>query len=697
MRFIALVVVLFVAIQGAAEVKEISDQLVVENLSFPAEKLSRFLAATDNVALIHCGAFHRGLAMPAPGKLDIRVGKNATQFDADYAIGRVCENSKLVYRVLAEGKELWKSGVVKYTDGRRHVRVKLDGVEKVTLEVEPAEGSGPCDGAMWGEIEVTYPDGVYPDYDNRTTTRQLGILTPAERQRPRVNGASVYGVRPGHPIIYRVPVTGKAPVKVEVTGADGAALPQGLTFDASKRQLGGSVAAVGEYRLRIRATNAQGSDERIFTLKVGDKICLTPAMGWNSWNAFGPEVTEEKIRSAAEAMVSSGLADHGWSYVNIDDFWERNPVSAEKNKAFAGPPRDKDGRILANAHFKDMRALADFVHSRGLKIGLYSSPGPFTCGKCAGSLGHEEQDARTYAEWGFDYLKYDWCSCQAVADDVDGRMLPFMLMGSALHAQNRDIVYSFNSGRVKFCPSRWARCTGANSWRVSGDIFDTWTSITAAIDISRNLYFYAEPGAWNDPDMLCVGPVRYNNFNPSRLSPNEQYTHISMWAMMAAPLMIGCDMTKLDGLTYSLLSNDEVIDIDQDPLGKAAGCIDAGEGWEIWARPLADGSIAVAMVNMAQEERQVTFDMEKAGILCKWRVRDCWRQEDIGVFSGDYSASVPGHATQLVRFTAESCGRLREGLEDVRDAAWKRLVRQPKYLPNHANPWRRDWPVEWQP
>ena len=651
---------------ACADIEVISDQVEPTNLSFPKAELRRYLAAHDYYGRFPKGFFHRGLGMPAPGSFDLELGGAAKTLSFDYVVENESGMAAVTVSVWGDGKELWTSPVKRSGETKSSAELVVGGVKTLTVKVEPAEGLGKCRHVCLGNIRIVYPDGARRPGDICETTRQLGVLTPPSAAVPRVNGARVYGVRPARPIVFRVPATGAAPLDVRVEGLEKA---PGRAYDPATRILSGRIAERGDYRLTIVATNAFGCDRKPFAVKVGDTIALTPPMGWNSWNAFGPEVSAEKVAAAAEAMISSGLADHGWSFVNIDDYWENNPSRAKDDPSLAGPERLADGTIATNARFPDMKGLVDGIHARGLRAGLYSSPGPYTCGRCVGSFGHEEHDAKTYARWGFDYLKYDWCTCKVMKGDPEGYTLPFLKMGLALRALDRDIVYSFNSGLGKRLPSLWGRFVYANCWRISGDVFDTWTSVSAAISLSKRLYAYSAPGAWNDPDMLCIGPVRYNDFRPSRLSPNEQYTHISMWALLAAPLMIGCDMTKMDELTLSLLTNDEVIEIDQDELGAAAGCIAEGDDWEIWARPLAGGDVAVGLYNKSKRAQTIVFDMEKAGLLCKWRVRDCWRQEDVGVFLGSYSSEVPGHATELLRFSPKTCGHLREGLTDVRDAA----------------------------
>ena len=369
---------------------------------------------------------------------------------------------------------------------------------------------------------------------------------------------------------------------------------------------------------------------------VGDTLALTPPMGWNSWNVFGTKVTDADVRAAADSLVSSGLAAHGWTYVNIDDAWE------------AG--RAADGTIQTNEKFPDMKALCDYVHARGLKIGIYSSPGPTTCGGFTGSYQHEAQDAKTYADWGIDYLKYDWCGYEKIAPNHDLPELkrPYFVMQAELEKLDRDIVYSlcqYGWGDVW----TWGPEVGGNLWRTTGDINDTWGSMAGIGFGQAELAPFASPGHWNDPDMLVVGVVGWGNAHPTRLTPNEQYTHISLWSLLSAPLLIGCDLTKLDDFTKNLLTNDEVLAVDQDPLGKQAKRVAKQGGIEVWAKPLADGSTAVGVFNRGLVPATHALDLAALDLGGERSVRDLWRQKDLGTADGTFSTEVPGHGVVLLR------------------------------------------------
>jgi len=460
------------------------------------------------------------------------------------------------------------------------------------------------------------------------------ILTPASGSTPRINGAKVTGVRPRSPFLFRVPVTGQAPLTVSAEG-----LPEGLVFDSEKRTITGRVRNAGTYRVKLHASNARGTVSGELKIVAGDRIALTPPMGWNSWNCFGLTVTEDKMKAAADRFLSSGLADHGWTYINLDDGWE-------------APQRDTSGNIVPNGKFSDMKGLTGYIHDYGLKAGIYSSPGPKTCGNFLGSYEHELSDAQTYANWGFDYLKYDWCSYESIAKDhsLPELQKPYQVMNEALQQTGRDMVYSlcqYGKGDVW----QWGDSVGGNAWRTTSDIIDTWESMGSIGFNQQAGSPYARPGNWNDPDMLVVGWVGWGVLHPTRLTPSEQYTHISLWAMLAAPLLIGCDLEKLDDFTLNLLTNDEVIAIDQDPLGKQGVAVIKDPAYQVMVKDLEDGSKAVALFNLSETDLKITAPWNKLGITGNQKVRDLWRQKDLGVFSGKFESTVPGHGVVMVKIS----------------------------------------------
>jgi len=536
--------------------------------------------------------------------------------------------------------------------------------------------------------------------DPSTNVPVGAVLTPKQSANPRITGARVFGVRPGNPFLFTVTATGKRPMTFSAEN-----LPAGLSLDSETGRITGVLSEKGETAVILHAKNALGKTKRNFRIVCGDTIALTPPLGWNSWNCFAGAVDDGKVRSAADAMVSSGLIDHGWTYINIDDCWEA--------------ARDTNGMILSNQKFPDMKALGEYIHSKGLKFGIYSSPGPKTCAGFTASYQHEDKDAEQYGNWGVDYVKYDWCSFRDIANklriekysallpdysaniktvgeekatleaiywktrtaqqnarlkevnkewndllakakpedkarvELEIMQEPYSVFRKSLDKVNRDIVFSYcqyGMGDVW----KWGEKLGGNSWRTTGDITDTWKSMRGIGFSQAGHEPYAGPGHWNDPDMLVVGRLGWGKLHPTRLTPDEQYTHISLWSLLAAPLLIGCDMTQLDDFTKGLLSNDEVIDVNQDPLGKQASRVTSNGDLQVWARDLEDGSKAVGLFNTGEKEAKVTADWKDLGLAGNQIVRDLWRQKDIGSFSGKFDSTVPSHGVVLLRIRPDS-------------------------------------------
>jgi alpha-galactosidase len=468
------------------------------------------------------------------------------------------------------------------------------------------------------------------------TTITPYILTPQPVPAPKINDAKIVGVRPNSPFLYKIAATGEKPLKYFVQN-----LPQGLYVDENTGVISGFLSIAGEYKMQFIVSNNKGTDSENFTIKVGNLIALTPAMGWNSWNCWGLSVSDAKVRSSAQALIDKGLIDHGWAYINIDDGWDL-------------PQRDTNGNIVPNDKFPNMKALGDWLHAQGLKFGIYSSPGPLTCGGYLASYQHEMQDATSYANWGIDYLKYDWCSY----DDVYKRagdtflaayMKPYQVMQHALKAQNRDIYYSLCQYGMHDV-WKWAPEVGGNSWRTTGDITDTWESLSSIGFNQNKLYRYAMPGHWNDPDMLIVGKVGWGeNLHDTRLTPDEQYTHISLWCLLSAPLLIGCDISQMDDFTLNLLTNDEVLAIDQDLLGKQAQQKIKKINYQVWVKQLEDSSYAVGIFNLSKTYQIITVNWKDAGLKGNYRARDLWQQKDLGFFKASFAAKVSPHGVILLK------------------------------------------------
>lgn len=592
-------------------------------------------------------SFKNGVGSHAKSVFRINLAGGSERFKA-YA-GVDTENGKnnrgtVNYEITGDGKTLWKSEILKA--GMEPVKVDLDikGIKQLVLIINDGGDDINYDHADWADakfiVKGKKPSAVL------VPKEKPYILTPKESPKPRINGAKVFGVRPGNPFLYTIPATGKRPMDF-----DAMYLPKGLSLDKKTGIITGSIEMEGEYRVKLIARNSLGSAEKDFRIICGKKIALTPPLGWNSWNCFAADVTADKIKSAADAMVKSGLVNHGWTYINIDDCWMIKPDS--KDPMLNGEIRDKNGMIQTNKHFPDMKGLADYVHGKGLKIGIYSSPGSLTCAGFTGSLNYEKEDAVQFADWGFDYLKYDWCSYSRTAKDNSLPELkkPYIVMRNALDAVKRDIVFSlcqYGMGNVW----EWGSSVGGDCWRTTGDITDSWNSVESIGFSQAGKEKYAGPGSWNDPDMLVVGKVGWGpKLHDTKLTPSEQYTHITLWSLLASPLLIGCDMTQMDEFTLSLLTNDEVIEVNQDPLGKQAGRTYVNGTVEVWTKELEDGSIAAGIFNRGEEKADVTIKLEDLKLKGKYQVRDLWRQKNTGIVDKNYKFSIPRHGAVMIKLT----------------------------------------------
>jgi alpha-galactosidase len=484
-------------------------------------------------------------------------------------------------------------------------------------------------------------------------------LTPPPPPTPRINGPNVFGVRPGSVFLYTIPATGDRPMEFHADG-----LPKGLKLDKKTGQITGAIKKRGEHHVVLHADNDKGSAQKKFRIVVGDKIALTPAMGWNSWNCWASAVDQEKVVRSAHAMVTSGLINHGWTYINVDDTWQ-------------GRRGGRFNAIQPNEKFPDMKALCAAIHDLGLKAGIYSTPWISSYARFVGGSSDDpagewskdfadmkfyrhgkysfaENDVKQWAEWGFDYLKYDWNP-----NDV-----PHVKeMASALRKTKRDIIFSLSNSAPFDYAADWARL--ANSWRTTGDILDGWIGNPkygwsygiSEIAFSQERWApYAGPGHWNDPDMLEVGYVGGGPIlHPTRLTPDEQYSHISLWCMLSAPLLIGCDLERLDDFTFGLLSNDEVLALDQDALGRQAVRVTCISAVDVYLKELEDGSKTVGFFNRGNETENLIFNkLGKIGLGGRRHVRDLWRQADLPDANGTIQITVPPHGVLLLKFTSSN-------------------------------------------
>ncbi len=475
------------------------------------------------------------------------------------------------------------------------------------------------------------------------------IRTPPAPQTPRINGPAVFGVRPGHPLLYHIPASGGRPISFSADH-----LPPGLVLDASLGNLTGSLASAGEYHVILRASNSYGAAEKPLKIVVGETLALTPPLGWNSWNHYADKVSQEIVLQNARAMSNSGLIDHGWTYVNIDDTWQ-------------GRRGGKFNAIQGNEKFPDMKRLADSVHALGLKLGIYSTPwttsyadqiggssesadgawSPPTVSKdgrinnktlpwAIGRFSFASNDAAQWAAWGIDYLKYDW-------NPIEVRETQQMY--AALRNSGRDVVLSLSNSTPFRNAATLARF--ANCWRTGDDISPNWPSMCRNGFDLENWRPLAGPGHWNDTDMLEIG-----NHPPGQtgLTPDEEYTHMTLWCLLSAPLLLGNDLSQLDAFTLNLLDNDEVLAVDQDELGRQAACVIKTDHMRVFIKKLADGSQAVGLFNLGSDNpAKVSVSWAAMGLSGKHKVRDLWRQKNLGSFAETFSLPVAAHGAELIK------------------------------------------------
>jgi alpha-galactosidase len=553
----------------------------------------------------------------------------------------------VIFGVWVDGKKVADSGLMKGGDAPKLLSTDLQGARRLVLAVIDGNDGIGGDSANWGGALITMAPGAQERPE--IITPPAGAVPPIASSRssvPLLNYPRITGATPGKPFMFMIPASGDEPLTFAAEN-----LPAGLTLDSKTGLITGALKTAGRTTVTVTVTNARGKAAGDFTIVGGDDaLALTPPLGWNSWNAWGNTVTAERVKASADGMVKSGLHRQGYTYINIDDVWEGGLRRPGPHDQAAG--RDANGDPTTNENFPDMKGLVDYIHSLGLKAGIYSSPGPRTCQGLMASYQHEEQDARAYVRWGFDYLKYDWCSYSGVAPNppsLDDRKKPYKQMGDILKTLDRDVVFSicqYGAGNVW----EWGNDVGGHLWRMTGDIRDNWPSMSNIGFQQTGREQYAGPGGWNDTDMLVVGMVGWSQGSrPTDLTFDEQITHMSLWALQAAPLLIGADLSKIDEWTTNLLGNREVLAVNQDVLGKPAGR-KMSDGWvEVWARPLEDGTMAVGLFNRSPETARVTATFADLGLTGSQPVRDLWLQKDLGRVQNEFSADVPRHGAILVR------------------------------------------------
>lgn len=470
-----------------------------------------------------------------------------------------------------------------------------------------------------------------------------------------IHGPERIGVVTDRPFLYLIPATGSAPLSYSAQG-----LPSGLVLNENTGIIRGSASTNGEYVVKFTVTSGTSAVSKAVSFVVGPKaLALTPIMGWNPWYVWGCNIDDAKIRQAADLLVSSGLAAHGYNYINLDDCWQGK--------------RNAEGEMIPNERFPDMKALADYVHSKGLRIGMYTGPGNTTCGGYEATKDHNfergvsylEKDVDLYARWGFDFIKYDWCIFPSDPTTRDyylsKQKVLYQRMTDAIERSSRAMVHmicQYGEQNVH----EWAPSVGGNMWRTNHDLADTWPAVLRNGFANIKLSSYARPGHWNDLDMLMIGkanwPKKLGDYDipgttprPTQLTRDEQITHMTLWSMMASPLLFSSDLTQLDKFTLSLLTNDEMIAVNQDPMGAPVKEVFTGDKI-VLTRSLSDGSMAVAMFNLNKSTQKLAVDAGMMGLRSNFSTKNIWTGEVLENIS-KIEAVIPGHGSYFARIITQ--------------------------------------------
>ena len=603
--------------------------------------------------------YSRGLGISQIGLMVFQLDGNATQFSAivgaDDNANKATETNIFI---LGDKKILFESGPMKVGDVPKKININLTGVKRFGILVKTEASSqkfySDIANAQFTMLENKMPQPIANDGERY-------ILTPAVAKTPRINSPKIFGAKPGNPFLFTVVATGESPISYSVDH-----LPNGLTIDSKTGIITGVLNKKGTYLVTMKANNNFGAAQKQLTIKIGDTISLTPPIGWNGWNSWARLIDREKVIASANAMVNMGLSKHGWTYINIDDGWQ-------------GYRTANNYALQPNKKFPDFKGMIDEIHSKGLKLGLYSTPwitsyagfgggsSNFEDGalpdsiinnkrsfRYTGKYRFEKQDAIQMAQWGVDYLKYDWRIELGSAER----------MSEALKKSGRDIIYSLSNSAPFSQVKDWARISEA--WRTGPDIRDSWLSLYVSAFTLDKWGPYGGPGHWNDPDMMILGNVTTGaKLHPTRLTPNEQYSHVSLFSLLAGPILIGCPIEQLDAFTLNLLSNDEVIEVNQDPLGKSARLVLEEQGVQIWLKQLEDGAYAVGIFNTAdfgktpasyfrwedEEAANYTLDFNKLKLKGLFNVRNVWTQKEVAANAKSFKATVPHHGVVLLKLT----------------------------------------------
>ena len=648
---------LFITNGYAQSIHEIwLDDLVIQKYSEGIPGISAKKNGGGETMTMVKKTYQRGIGVQSTSVLSFLLNGNATEFTASVGVDDMGNKIlKHQFYVLGDGKILFESGDMKWGDLPKNIKVNLRGVQRMGLLVT-VEDQG------YTKVYTNFADAkilMIGDAKPLTTPNvdEKYILTPPSPKTPQINSAKVFGATPGNPFLYTIASTGSRPIQFFADN-----LPAGLTIDHETGTISGKLTQRGIYLVQLRAKNKFGEAKKELKIKIGDTISLTPPMGWNGWNSWARMIDGEKVVASANAMVSKGLRDHGWNYVNIDDAWQGNRGG-------------KLNAMQANEKFPNFKKMIDDIHAMGLKVGVYSTPwitsyagytgassnfenGAFPDSiknnkrafRYIGKYRFETNDALQLAEWGVDFLKYDW------RIEVNSARR----MSTALKSSGRDIIYSLSNSAPFSNVEEWTKIS--NMYRTGPDIRDSWQGLYHCTFKLDKWGPYGGPGHWNDPDMMILGNVTTGTeMHPTRLTPNEQYSHISLFALLSSPLLIGCPIDQLDEFTLNLLNNDEVIAIDQDPLGSSARLISDEDGIQTWFKKMEDGAYAVGFFNTDnygknpasffrwgnEKPKNHTVALAKLGLQGNWKVRDVWRQKNVDLVNGAINTMIPFHGVSL--------------------------------------------------